>query len=441
MRRVMLFMFVSAVAAMVSAAEQELEVHEWGVWVRNQTTHGTVLAAPKEEIDGLPGFVLRHEHDKEYPPKEGQEFEWHKPVLHFYGSEGLAVSVKVQTPQGNPTAYYPLPRFLETKTTIIDGLREREYSLQICSGLEWTGTLSAQAAGKLPQPEKDHWWHNLRQVPAQYFNTAAGCERFIFYEATARQEPLLTGRVGKDDCLTLHNAHTTASGRALLIANDGVRRYLRIIKGIEAAGTLKLRREELMQAPVTDEALLQAAREQWISFGMNAEEARAIVNTWKPDPLGTPGFLLISCLPAEVYDAMFPLTITPRPSRVVRAGVIFDTLPGEDERLEWLPALWHALEERSAKFADEDFEIRQNTKKYFRRLGDLTRPLLQKLLADDDAEVRAAASSLLKEMKPIDAGPLLEPVPGKPNTFIRRAGEDSPKSLNAKRKRLRESQP
>ena len=65
-----------------------LVVHEWGVWVRGTTAMGRpTLAGPAELAAGLPAFV--HRLDRQYTPRR-QNHGWDKPVLHFYGAEGLS---------------------------------------------------------------------------------------------------------------------------------------------------------------------------------------------------------------------------------------------------------------------------------------------------------------------------------------------------------------
>ena len=400
-----LFFAACLVAGALSCGGEEpaLAVHEWGVWVRGQTTQGVLLAGPNELVENLPSFVLRLA--KEYKPKR-QDHGWNKPVLHLYGPEGLAVTVKVLTPQGRLTAYYPEPRLLEETATITSRKEMMVYSLTDCTGLEWTGTLAAQAPGNLAQPPAGHWWGRVREVPSAYIKTGRGIERFLFYEATAFQEPLLTGQVKADE-LVLKNGDEQPSGPVLVLVNDGKARFLRVVESIPAGGEVQLGKAELLKAPSGDAEILQAARAQWEAFGLTKEEAAAIVETWRPDLLATPGFLVASRVPPRVYDQMFPLSVTPAPRQVVRAGVIFDTLPGEAERLAWLPALSETFEAWVKDLNHNDFEVRERATARFARLGDLPRPFLEKVAQGDQPEAQAIARGLLARLKPADVQPPL----------------------------------
>jgi hypothetical protein len=400
------FVILFVLSPFLPAAQAEgLVVHEWGVWVRGQTSQGTCLSAPAELLQNLPPFVFRLA--KEYSPRR-QDHGWNKPVLHLYGPDGLAVTVRIMTPQGRLTAYYPGPQLLDETATITSRKEMMVYSLTDCTGLEWTGTLANQEPNKLPPTPPGHWWEAARKVPGAYIKTVRGTERFLFYEATAFQEPLLRGQV-KEQELVLTNTHEQPCGSVLVLLNDGRDRFLRTVENIPGKGELRLARADLLKEPCGDERILQAARAQWESFGLTREEAAAIVEAWRVDLLNTPGFLVISRLPSQVYDSMFPLTVTPAPGQIVRAGVIFDTLPAEAERLNWLPALKTVLETWAKDLEHEEFEVRERAVARFVRLGDLPMPLLEKLAQSDHPETQAAARGLLDRLKPAEAAlPLLK---------------------------------
>jgi hypothetical protein len=216
-------------------------VHEWGVQVRTvgrlayeqplackPDGHvemrpvqepggktGSLFSAPDELVAGLPGFVLRHA--AAYRPKYRNVGGWDKPVLHFYGAEGLEVSVQVLTPRGRPLAYWPKPAMVE---------KERKGNWIAGTdllGLAWKGRLSAKPAGKVAEVPAGHWWGTVREVPGLWLNAGADSERFVFYEASALGDPTLVGRVGADE-LTIENTHTAGTGQVVVIVNDGAER-------------------------------------------------------------------------------------------------------------------------------------------------------------------------------------------------------------------------
>src|SRR6185295_16121492 len=81
------------------AEEEKFVVHEWGVLLRNSTTSGNCFETSKEMVALLPEFVKAH-------PTQQQQQEmrvWFKPVIHFYGRDGLAIDVTIRTAKGIPT--------------------------------------------------------------------------------------------------------------------------------------------------------------------------------------------------------------------------------------------------------------------------------------------------------------------------------------------------
>ena len=360
------------------AEEEKFIVHEWGVLLRNSTTSGNCFETSKEMVALLPDFV------KTYSMPQQEMRIWYKPVLHFYGRDGLAIDVTIRTAKGIPTVYWPQP----TITAIGQNFDMR-----------WTGTLSAKEPGSFNSVRKDHWWNIARRVPGKYVNTAQGNERFIFYEATALQEPLVTATVAAD-AITVNNADTEESGQVLMIVNDGDTRRWATLKRIPAKGSLALKPEAIVAGDASGEALLAACRAQWESYGMTREEAAAMVEVWKEDILKTEGFLMISRMPEAYYRAMFPLSVTPQPDEIVRAGVVFDTLPDEKLRLKWMPKLEAKLEKLATDLKDDEFNVRDNAQKSLTRYGELAKELLTRTEKSDDAEARAAARKLLEKLKP-----------------------------------------
>jgi hypothetical protein len=402
-------------------AADKFVVHEWGVHIRSVVpvlyetptlipkTMGamemkvvddpsakprSVLAPPGQLVSDLPDFVLRHAN--EYHPRFSAG-NWDKPVLHFYGREGTEVTVQVLTPQGRPLAYWPKPKMVEK-----DGYREDLHGYGLAGpellGLSWTGRLAAKPTVEPKAVKEGHWWQTVRQVPSLWFDTGTVSERFIFYEATALQEPTVSGKVA-DDVLTLTNRDANATGPVMVIVNDGQTRRFVSVATIGANQVATLSRKEIESADGDAAKLLAACRAQWEAFGMTREEAQAIVETWKADLLEKTGFLVISRMPAKAYDAMFPLKITPAPDQVVRAGVIFDTLPGEESRLVWLPGIEAQLRKIADDLARGEPVVRAAAVKQLLARGELAGGLAAQLAKSDDPEARAAAAEFQRAMR------------------------------------------
>ncbi len=391
-----LLLLPSVALAQDRTADQKFIVHEWGVMVHDHV-ESNVLAAPNEFIASLPSFVFLHQ--QAYAPTR-TDHGWKKPILYFYGPDQLSIQVRLDTAAGNPLAYFPRPdSFLERQGEMIVNSREMmAYSLSQAVGMQWSFTLSRDPQNKLAEVDPSHWWSAARNVPCSCINSKTTSERFLFYEATAKQEPTLLAHLSADS-LTLHNTANTPSGTILILINDGKTHCLHRLDSLEPGKEITLPKNDLT-TPASDKDILQAATTACILFGLSGPEARALVDAWKTDLTTRLGFLIISRLPALDYDKIFPLTITPRPAETLRVGLIFDTLPAQDARASWLPNLAPILDSLGQLLASDDFPTREQAAKHLASYGDLAKPYLQSLLTNKDPEVARAATILLEQLTP-----------------------------------------
>ncbi|MCA9018442.1 MAG: hypothetical protein KDA77_24185, partial [Planctomycetaceae bacterium] len=121
-------------------------------------------------------------------------------------------------------------------------------------------------------------------------------------------------------------------------------------------------------------------------------ESEAIVNTWKPDILGTQGLLCLYTVPRSIYDAMFPITIDPKPDQLVRVGMIFDRVGYEGTQLQSLPRLTQKIERICAELNSPTHsgERNQQARAEFCALRNFSEPLIATKLQSESAYNGAA---------------------------------------------------
>jgi hypothetical protein len=302
---------------------KEFVVHEWAVCVKGKTPEGTVLSSPAELVSGLPKFV---QVVKE--PRKVQPMGWDKPVIHLYGDEDLSVQLTVKAGEGLLSAYWPAGKAITHAYQDTNRQKMMISRITETTGMEWSGTLHAKPQGKLDEAPKDHWWSAVRDVPSMYFAAGKQCERFLFYEATALQEPAVAAKISADQ-LKLANSGGDATGQVMVIVSSGDKRYCRVLDSMEANGNATISKTEFLAKECTEPQLLEACQAHWRQFGMTEAEAKAIVKSWRPDLLRAWQVLVISRMPADVYEKMFPLTVSPKPDKLVRVGMVFDRLKGK----------------------------------------------------------------------------------------------------------------
>ena len=347
---------------------KEFVVHEWAVWVKGASINGTVLSSPAQLVATLPKFVqtLKDPRQATTPPqpKVGQKAipggpMWNKPVLHLYGEEGMDVRVSVTTAQGLLSAYWPAGKFL--------GVYLTTFGTQAVRGMEWSGTLHAKPEGTLGESPKDHWWSAVREVPSMYFAAQKQCERFLFYEGTALKEPAVTATISADQ-LKLTNSSGDATGQVMVIVNSGDKRYCRVVDAIKGGGDAVISKADFLAKESSEDQLLEACRSHWQQFGMTQAEAKAIVKSWEPDLLHPWQILVISRMPGELYEKMFPLTVSPKPDKLVRVGVVFDRLKGKS-CANIVPGLSDHIKDLQAEARGEDAQKSQKAQSELEWLG------------------------------------------------------------------------
>jgi hypothetical protein len=388
-------------------------VHEWGVCITDsalvfdggpgRAIPRSVLAPPRELISNLPPFVGRHEFD--YHPS-ATNHGWDKPVLHFYGGGDGEISIEIRTPHGRPLAYWPLPTLIEQTDTVRHERRMIASSVTDAFGMRWTGRLTDTIpTGALPPVPAGHWWQRCREIPGRYLRTSDGDERFLFYEGMSQRSPTVISALGPDKLWVTDYAVNPMESPVVVIVNDsgllrlGTLELMRSKKDDWATATL--RSADLRSGGDGDEAILSACRAQWEAFGMTPVEAQMIVEVWREDLLGRPGFLVISRMSPADYEAMFPLTITPKPDQLVRVGLVFDTLPtvSATVRLSWLPRLSAEMKRWAADLAGADGPQRSAAISGLAKARDLALPVLHQLLSGTDLRARAAALDLLGRLR------------------------------------------
>jgi len=371
-------------------------VHEWGVAIRQPTTSGTILSAPAEQVAGLPPFVLRQKSARTLQPQG-----WDKPVIWFYGPDGLKVDIKIMAGKGFATACYPAAEVLTRKFIHTDRPGMMISTLTETAGFRWQGTLTKEPASKVMPVAKDHWWQVARDAGGLYFNAGQAAERFLFYEGTAFQEPTVSG-VLSADLLTIHNRNDQPSGQVLVLLNTGGKHYVRVVESIGTNAAVEVSRSALLKEAVSADAVLAACAAQWHGCGLTAVESKAVVQVWREDLLKADNFLLLARMPAKLYDAMFPLTIVPAPAELVRVGMVFDALHDQWDAASWVSARQDAAREAMARAAADlgssDYRKREAATEELARHGQKARCLLEKLAQSPDPEISTRAKMLLEKI-------------------------------------------
>jgi hypothetical protein len=356
------FAFLRVFAAMVcvgSVAMKEdralaaLEVHEWGTFTVVSGSDGVALSwyQPEQALVELPNFVARTpiffgktgtgtltlngsplQFNGQPSRPSGFLSRMETPVIYFYPSQPMDVSVQVTFPQGRLTEWFPFP------------------TIYTHADMTWKGSLfapdSANSSAHVPEAIGSHGAHyaHAREVPkAWYFGTKSGTgqrakdipldpwEKFIFYRGAADTTPPFQANsleAGRMKLMRFDTTNKPVVAFALQVEGNRARWMrmpdLAVRNGSGSApapvSEIRLQGEPKPIAEVSAE-LGSAMTTVLAQTGLSEDEAKAMVATWSDAWFQENGSRIFALLPRDWIDATLPLTITPKPEKITRVFV------------------------------------------------------------------------------------------------------------------------
>jgi len=286
--------------------------HEWGTFTSVSGSDGVMVDwRPLLGADDLPRFVYREGSGRAGANGTGGKnfrptrVRMETPVIYFYSDRERIVSAKVGFPKGRITEWYPA-------------------AIPTTPSLDW-GKFKVLPAGftaPLPRDAADSHYYPARETDASFFrvwNRGAATEeyqfeKFLFYRGVGTFDLPIRATLNPRG-VTLENVGNDALPPAILFENSGGRVGFRLLGAIEGSRTVE--RPELTS---TVDAVLAELERSLTAAGLYAREARAMVATWR-DSWFEEGLRVFYLLPPATTDAILPLTIDPRPDKLVRVLV------------------------------------------------------------------------------------------------------------------------
>jgi hypothetical protein len=360
--------FVPALASILvcggSVSAQDLVVHEWGT-VTNVHGRDGIPAGGLNAIDAsevLPKFVhewepehTRHDPAKKFakghgvPGRPDVTMRLETPVIYFHppaGGFAQPFDVTVRFRGGLINEFYPGAE----ASAAVDQGRIADKMISRAIPAQWTGdVLNNYVVGKLEWKgvmlhdtvvaplTSDPVWLAPREVQAaSVFVPGVGeGERYLFYRGVAHLDALLQTKVDNGGVklaapalLTWLEAPTLTIAKVWLadIRVDGALAFregaaLTIQKDKPGAALGKLGRfAGADYTPDGVKGLRASLKRSLINQGLFADEAEAMLNTWKTSYFEKPGLRVFYLTPREWIDYFLPLEISV-PARVNRVIV------------------------------------------------------------------------------------------------------------------------
>ena len=374
-------------------------VHEWGTFTSVAGGDGKLLAWTPLVTSELPQFVhdwfrpgLNRVCTSRYSGKGSmvtlQRLE--TPVIYFYSKTNLAVEVSVDFPKGLITEWYPQATQIGpsvpagtnspvTRTTLAES-RAVWKNLHVVPAPE----ALPNPAVSLPEDKKGGHYFAARAPESDFLqtdfskqnNASSEFEKYIFYRGAGSFQTPLRVTVNEQDDVVVENSGRQKISHLILVSIHNGRGAFAVMDelpagksaawlNLNAADTEKWKHAALPEFQNEIGAQMESAL---TSEGLFADEAKAMVNTWKDSWFTEEGERVLYLLPRAWTDNILPLTLNPFPTHLTRVMV------GRSEILS--PKIEKKLTEVLVKAANGGANERKDAVRELKLLGRFAVPAI-----------------------------------------------------------------
>lgn len=407
-------------------------VHEWGTNTVVSGSDGVLLRGLQHEGDDLPAFVFDR-------IKQGDLLgapiidKMETPVDYFYSDVPRSVTVRIDMPNGVFTQWFPAVAAFappiysgigpvpyvdpQTDVRVAYGSEQcrLKYTQPAPGVLDWgrVDILARDTTPVLPEAPLDRFtWSYARQVAANavrvqnpmarsgeginsmVLNTPQA-ERFLFYRGLGRFEtPLVATSMMGVDGQEFVQARPNSGTLWLLRVEGDKAAFLRLPEGKVGYNSLLPSLADAQPLDVFADNLAGELTAALSGTGLYADEAAAMVNTWRQQWFRTQGVRLLYFAPQSWLDKELPLTITPAPDQITRVMVM---------RVELLtPSLEKADQTAALELSSATGSAA--AREYFHALGRFAEPRLRRAMTLLGGRAPLEAQTLLTQIEGPNAG-------------------------------------
>ncbi len=325
---------VVALAGTVAGREQArpFTVHEWGTFTTvagpdGQAQEWLPLGGPTD----LPCFVETYENRlvkiltgaqaASYGPLLTYEkarsglkgtVRMETPVLYFYATEPVNVSVSVGFPRGLFTEWYPTAGVQQVPawTNVL------RLSPNATATISWPAVqIKPNARVAFPETDTPSHYYAARETDATPIEVDGQAEKFLFYRGVGGFSVPLAAVPRKNSTMDVRNLGEHALPALVVFTNRGGRMGYSLHRDFTGQRALKL---PALNGTLAD--LRRDLAEVLVEQGLYAREAEAMINTWR-DTWFEEGTRVLYIVPKPKVDAILPLGIDPVPAATARVFV------------------------------------------------------------------------------------------------------------------------
>jgi hypothetical protein len=337
-------------------------------------------ADTRAQWDELPAFVYGQTTTRDLPHHYIPQGKVFKPVIFFHALQPMAADVRVDFPGGFPALWWPAtdyPAFHNSEYGPIGEELVQPRPQKVAKYLQWKVQLKQSQRGGQPPPLKPlsgpHWIKTLREVQCDDVYVSVGRrgspmerEKFVYYDGLLPRVKALAFTMDKDKP-SLKNQERFAVFDIWIIDNrDSAKpRISRLTKLAPGAAA------DVEMTAAKGEESGKALTAQLKDAGLNEDEAASLTTIWTAEFFHSAGLTLFYRLPQEEYERQLPLTVKPRPEKLVRVGLV-QQIPFDTELADRIAKLVKQLD-------DDEFARREAAQKELAKLGPIAFGYLNRL--------------------------------------------------------------
>ncbi len=341
--------------------QADYTAHEWGTFTSVAGSDGTLIPWNPFIASDLPSFVYTRN-----APLRGKEFaglvakfnlfggkatsHWlqrmETPVIYFHADEPVTLSATVDFPQGLVTEWFPqvagfgpangaAPLIADSPRSFVhwDNVKIMPHAdpsqmRPLRTGIESLMSMTAV----LPTTGLRSHYTRARGTSANRLEVRSPLmteaerrdgqdEEFLFYRGAGNFGTPLKVTFDDRNRVTLENTGRVALASLHFAEFKNGRARMRVVESLAAGERRVLKLAEASEPAAVKKDLEASLRRSLVAAGLFEDEAKAMLNTWRPDWLGDIGARVLYLLPKQWADETLPLKLNPRPKNLVRVMV------------------------------------------------------------------------------------------------------------------------
>jgi hypothetical protein len=295
-----------------------LTAHEWGTFTAIAGADGLSVEWLPVDLVGKPELPTFVEHFSGIPKNVLRgTVRMETPVIYFYSSQEINVSVHVSFSKGFITEWYPHATRVQPSAPLSNNAL---YQPHEDGGIAWDSIrVAPDSFANFPRKSAASRYYAARATSATAISVPAPGgeqhEKFLFYRGVSTVALPLWARVLPSGSILFDDLAGQPIPSLIVFERRGDRLGYHIATAVQDHAVL-----EIPAVSGTLDSLRSDLEDILVAQGLYRDEARAMLETWG-DSWFEEGSRLIYIVPGAYVDSILPLSIRPAPAKLARVFV------------------------------------------------------------------------------------------------------------------------